>query len=174
MWHITSQMALVGKEPTCQCRKHKRRGFEPWVRSLGQDDPLEEEMATHSSILAWRIPRTEERGRLQPKGSQSRTKLKWHSTAQHNMIRRNGQEHSLNQVVTVTGEKASILYQPSASIKDLTWTPRCWHLQRNPTPQCRHSINVCRSEFIQKYKVGFLTPRILHRNENHHRILVNK
>ena len=35
------------------------------VRSLGQEDPLEEEMATHSSILAWRIPRTEESGGLQ-------------------------------------------------------------------------------------------------------------
>ena len=37
---------------------------EMWVQSLGQEDPLEEEMATHSSILAWRIPRTEEPGRL--------------------------------------------------------------------------------------------------------------
>ena len=36
-----------------------------WVRSLGQEDPLEEDMATHSSIPAWRIPRTEEPGRLQ-------------------------------------------------------------------------------------------------------------
>ena len=33
---------------------------EMWVRSLGQEDPLEEEMATHSSILAWKIPWTEE------------------------------------------------------------------------------------------------------------------
>ena len=39
------------------------------VRSLGQDDPLEKEMATHSSILAWRIPYTEEPGRLQFMGS---------------------------------------------------------------------------------------------------------
>ena len=37
---------------------------------LGQDDPLEEEMATHSSILAWRIPWTREPGRLQSMGSQ--------------------------------------------------------------------------------------------------------
>ena len=37
---------------------------ETWVRSLGQEDPLEKEMATHSSILAWRIPRTEEPGGL--------------------------------------------------------------------------------------------------------------
>ena len=38
---------------------------EPWVRSLFWDDPLEEGMATHSNILAWRIPLTEEPGRLQ-------------------------------------------------------------------------------------------------------------
>ena len=42
---------------------------ETWVQSLGQDDPLEEEMAPHSSILAWIIPWTEEPGRLQPMGS---------------------------------------------------------------------------------------------------------
>ena len=36
-----------------------------WVRSLGREDPLEEEMATHSSILAWKIPWTGEPGRLQ-------------------------------------------------------------------------------------------------------------
>ena len=41
-----------------------------WVRSLGQEDPLEEGVATHSSLLAWRIPRTEELGRLQSTGSQ--------------------------------------------------------------------------------------------------------
>ena len=42
---------------------------ETGVRSLGREDPLEEGMATHSSILAWRIPRTEEPGGLQPMGS---------------------------------------------------------------------------------------------------------
>ena len=40
------------------------------VQSLMQEDPLEEEMGTHSSILAWRIPWTEEPGRLQSMGSQ--------------------------------------------------------------------------------------------------------
>ena len=43
---------------------------ETWVRSLGWEDSLEKEMATHSSILAWRIPWTEEPGRPQPMGSQ--------------------------------------------------------------------------------------------------------
>ena len=42
------------------------------VQSLGQDDPLEKEMATHSSILAWKIPQTEEPGRLQSMGLQKK------------------------------------------------------------------------------------------------------
>ena len=46
-----------------------------WVQSLGWEDPLEKEMATHSSILAWRNPWTEEPGGLQSVGSQSRTQL---------------------------------------------------------------------------------------------------
>ena len=43
---------------------------ETWVRSLGWEDPLEKEMVAHSSILAWRIPWTEEPGMLQSTGSQ--------------------------------------------------------------------------------------------------------
>ena len=42
--------------------------WETWVRSLGQEDPLEKEMATHSTILAWRIPWTEEHVGLQSTG----------------------------------------------------------------------------------------------------------
>ena len=40
-----------------------------WVRSLGQEDLLEKEMATYSNIIAWEIPQTEEPGRLEPRGS---------------------------------------------------------------------------------------------------------
>ena len=43
---------------------------EAQVQSLGREDPLEKEMATHSSTLAWKIPRTEEPGRLQSMGLQ--------------------------------------------------------------------------------------------------------
>ena len=53
-----------------QTVKNLRAIRETQVRSLGWDDPLEKEMATHSSILAWRIPRTEEPGGLQFMGSQ--------------------------------------------------------------------------------------------------------
>ena len=50
-----------GKEPACQCRRHERHGR---VRSLDREDPLQEGMITHSSLLAWRIPWTEEPGGL--------------------------------------------------------------------------------------------------------------
>ena len=54
-WYEVSCIHLAsGKEPTCQCRKHN----DILVPSLGQKDPLEEGTATHSSILAWRIPWT--------------------------------------------------------------------------------------------------------------------
>ena len=62
---------------------------EMWVRSLGQEDPLEKEMATHSSILAWRNLWTEEPGRVQSLGSpeswtrlstaQTMYRVSWHS-----------------------------------------------------------------------------------------------
>ena len=52
---------LSGKESACQCRRCE---FDPWAR----EDPLEKEMATHSSIPAWEIPWTEEPGRLQSMG----------------------------------------------------------------------------------------------------------
>ena len=49
------------------------------VQSLGREDPLAKEMTTHSSILVWRLPRTEEPGRLQSMGSQSQTRVYTHT-----------------------------------------------------------------------------------------------
>ena len=49
-----------------------------WIRSLGQEDPLEKGMATHSSILTWKIPWTEEPGRLQSMELQSQKRLSTH------------------------------------------------------------------------------------------------
>ena len=61
-----------GTPLTCVAQRLKRlpEMWETWVRSLGQEDPLEKELATHSSILAWRIPWTVEPGGLQSTGSQ--------------------------------------------------------------------------------------------------------
>ena len=56
--------------PVAQLVENPSAMQETWVRSLGWEDPLEKGMATHSSILAWRIPWAEEPGRLQSMGSQ--------------------------------------------------------------------------------------------------------
>ena len=56
-----------------QMVKHLPKTQETWVQSLGWEDLLEKEVATHSSILAWKIPWTDDPGRLQSMGSQSRT-----------------------------------------------------------------------------------------------------
>ena len=53
-----------------QTVKHLPAMQETWVQSLGREDPLEEEMATHSCVLAWKIPWMEEPGRLQSMGLQ--------------------------------------------------------------------------------------------------------
>ena len=71
----TNTVLLIGYTPTglpsdTQSVKNLPAMQETWVRFLGQEDPLEMEMATHSSMLAWRIPWTEEPGGLQSMGSQ--------------------------------------------------------------------------------------------------------
>ena len=57
--------------------------WETWVRSLGWEDPLEENMATHPSILAWRIPGTEDPGGCSPWGHKELDTTEQLSTAQH-------------------------------------------------------------------------------------------
>ena len=63
--HVAHPTWHSGKESTCQCKRRKKR-----VWSLGQEDPLEEEVAIHSSICDWKIPWTEEPGGLHSMGSQ--------------------------------------------------------------------------------------------------------
>ena len=60
----------MGTSLVAQMVKHLPAVQETQIRSLGQEDPLEKEMATHSSTLAWKIPWTEKPGRLQSMGSQ--------------------------------------------------------------------------------------------------------
>ena len=64
-WGRVSLMAQYIRNPPAVQETHKT-----WVQPLGGEDPLEKEMATNSSILAWKIPLTEEPSRLQSRGSQ--------------------------------------------------------------------------------------------------------
>ena len=62
LWYLNPQVAQTGKNPSTM--------QETWFRSLGQEDPLEEERATYSSFFPWRIPWTEEPGGVWSMGSQ--------------------------------------------------------------------------------------------------------
>ena len=64
------KMTLLWASLIAQSVKNLSAMQETWVRFLGQEDPLKKEMAMHSSILAWRIPLTEEPSRLQSMGLQ--------------------------------------------------------------------------------------------------------
>ena len=93
--HVTAWKALLTPQSICwilaspvaQTVKNLPPMRETWVWSLGPEDPLEKGMATHISILASEIPWTEELGREQSTGSQSRTQLRTNTTlcytAQH-------------------------------------------------------------------------------------------
>ena len=63
-------VSFRGTSLVAQTVKHLSTMRETWVLSLDWEDPLEKEMANHSSIVAWKIPWTEEPGRLQSMGSQ--------------------------------------------------------------------------------------------------------
>ena len=67
---LSLQYTIMGASLVAQRVKHLPTMRETWARSLGQEDPLEKSMAALSSVLAWRIPWTEEAGRLQSIGSQ--------------------------------------------------------------------------------------------------------
>jgi len=80
-WHTASALGFqehllmrpwvnIGASLVAEMLKYLPSIQETWVQSLGQKDPLEEGMASHSSILAWRIPWREEPGRLPSMGSQ--------------------------------------------------------------------------------------------------------
>ena len=62
---------IVRTSLVAQTVRRLRTMWETWVQSLGREDLLEKEMATQSSTLAWKTPRTEEPGRLQSMGSQT-------------------------------------------------------------------------------------------------------
>ena len=68
--NIHPYLILWGTSLVAQMVKHLPAMQETWVQSLGQEDSLEKEMATHSSTLGWKIPWMEEPGRLQSMGSQ--------------------------------------------------------------------------------------------------------
>ena len=88
----------------------------PWVRWLGQEDPLEEGTATHSSILAWRIPWAEEAGRLSPWGCQESDTTEATKHAQKDRMIR------------------EFFFQLLGGLRK--WKPRCWINDNENTFKC--------------------------------------
>ena len=68
-------MSVCGNSLVAQLVRNLRAVPETWLQSLGWEDPLDKEMATHFGILAWKIPWTEEPGGLSPWGRKSQTRL---------------------------------------------------------------------------------------------------
>ena len=79
---------ISGKESTCQCKRHR---FDPWVEKIPWG-----KMTSHSSILAWEIPWTEEPGGLQSMGSQT-VRHDWMTKQQNNFISSSGKESWLQR-----------------------------------------------------------------------------
>ena len=136
-----------------QCKKNPlamQEAQEMWVWALGQEDPLEEGMTTHSSILAWRIPWTEESGGLQSRGSQ-RAGRDWNDWAYHTNIYRsflsNRQKQSTGPSTggwVVSGHGPSLLAVKAMSHWEakLMWTHKYYTTQKAPcclTPFIWHS-----------------------------------
>ena len=104
-----------------------------WVQSLGGEDPVEKEMATHSRILAWRIPRTEEPGRLQSMGLQ-RVRHDWATFTLTHVIR-SPVERTAEQGTNVSGQQpARNRGSQSNSLWGANSCQQPGHLEVNPFP----------------------------------------
>ena len=94
---------------------------ETQVRFLGQEDPLEKEMATHSNILAWEIPWTEAPGRLQSMGFQSGTQLNMHSCPQYPFVCVFGSSILPLMDAWVATPAVWVPVRPGGSVRIITW-----------------------------------------------------
>ena len=105
---LTLRMLCLWTSLVAQTVKRLSTMRETWVQALGWEDPLEKEMAIHSSTIAWKIPWTEEPGRLQSRGSQ-RVRHDW-ATSLHLFV----------------------FIQHISAIPFQFWKTFCWHFYRVP------------------------------------------
>ena len=122
-----SPLACKGASPVAQTVKRLPAMPEIWVRSLGWEDPLEKEMADHSSTLALKIPWMEEPGRLQSMGSQRI----WQGWATSVNCKRSNQSILGNQPWIFNGRtdaeaEAPILWPPDVKSQPHLKRPWCW------------------------------------------------
>ena len=100
-WNINICHSYFRGNLMAQTVKHLPTVWETWVQFLGQEDLLEKEMATQSSILAWKIPCTEEPGRLQSMGSQ-RVRYDWATSLHFSVTLNNLSNINLNDKFIMT------------------------------------------------------------------------
>ena len=119
--------AVIGASLVAQMVKNLTARQETWVPSLGREDPLEKEIATHSSILAWRIPWTEEPGGLQSMGLQ-RVRHNWVTNTYYLCCHHALCETGLWNKVILQGTQTSLLlfWKSRSNVK------KCFVLERAP------------------------------------------
>ena len=110
--------------------------WETWVQSLGLGDPLEKEMETHSSILAWRIPWTEEPGGLQSTGSQ-RVEHDWATSLTHSLTEWSTSFSYFLQFKSEFGKKEFMI---QATVSSRSWF--CWLYRASPYLAANNIINM--------------------------------
>ena len=147
---------------------------EKHIQSLYQEDPLEEEMTIHSSILAWKISWTEEPGRLQSKGLQSRTRLKRLSTPSRGQENSEGilktppcygwlcQEAKFQIVLNVKRlvqqmEKIAVGYIYFSHLQTLKGPVRNLETAMRIQLPCGYEVNIAKSIFKLKREIRILT-----------------
>ena len=143
-----------------QTVKHLPTMQEIWVRSLGREDLLEKEMATPSSILAWKIPRTEEPGRLQSMRLQ-RVRHDWATSLYFHFEWSSGFPYFLqfkskfgnNEFERVTGRKARGLQTEEIGCKCLTffYISLKWQEETNYCYTFSPSLYKFKKRFLLKY-----------------------
>ena len=130
--------------------KHPHATQETWVQSLGWEDPLEKEMATHSSILAWRVPRMEEPGGLQSTGLQ-RVRHNWvtsfslyfklKETIKQKVYFNDVTEHNLLQWNCTRKKQGNQAWSGRQIIRvPEQHSKKIWHVLLNNKPKCGTTI----------------------------------
>ena len=145
-------------------------GFDPWVRMI----PWRRKWQPTPVFLPGESHGQRSLAGYSPRGCKQsdKTEATQHSTAQHDMKER---ARPFFQSGCNSDWRKGEYFIPTISIcQRPNMDPKMLAPTEEPNTSMKALLNICRSELIQKYKEGFLTPRILHRNENHQRILVNK
>ena len=127
---------------------------ETWVQFLGWEDPLEKEMATHSSTLAWKIPWTEEPGRLHPVGSQ-RVRHDWATSLSLFTFIKHGSGTALSSRNALGATQVVFNFLVAILKKNWSWLDNLLHLSRFKILSFQHVISIKMIQrFYLKKKIG--------------------